>query len=182
VDAARDELGYDAAAAGAMLEGVKCDIQGAMEDIRRLIYELRPPALDDLGLAVSLGLLAERYRSGSLAVDCELPLHLPPLPAAVEVAAYRICAEALTNVVRHARAHTCRVTLAVGEQLELEIWDDGCGFDAPPGVPQGAAQGRPPGAGMGLLSLAERTAELGGTCAIESAPGRGTAIRVALPL
>jgi signal transduction histidine kinase len=170
VDAAHDELGYDAASAAAMLAGVKGDIQAALGDIRRLVYELRPPALDDLGLAASLRLLAERYQGAHLAITCDLPEHLPPLPAAVEVAAYRISAEALTNVVRHAEARACSVKLTVAERLELEISDDGRG------IPAGA------GAGVGLLSMRERAAELGGACQISSTQGAGTAIRVWLPL
>jgi signal transduction histidine kinase len=170
VDVAHDELQYDPAAAAEMLEGVKGDLQAAVGDIRRLVYELRPPALDDLGLGASLRLLADRYQGANLAVTCTLPEQLPPLPAAVEVAAYRICAEALTNVVRHAAARTCRVTLAVGAQLVLEICDDGCGL----------AQGTP--AGVGLLSMRERAAELGGTCEVAGASGEGTTVRLLLPL
>jgi signal transduction histidine kinase len=170
VDAARDELNYDTVAAAAMLADVKGDIQAALGDIRRLVYELRPPALDDLGLVASLHLLAERYRGGGLAIACDLPEHLPLLPAAVEVAVYRICAEALTNVVRHAGARTCRIQLVVAKRLELAIDDDGCGIQA-------AMR-----AGVGLVSMRERAAELGGACQIQSSPGEGTAVRVWLPL
>jgi signal transduction histidine kinase len=170
VDAARDELSYDAASAAAMLDGVKGDIQAAVSDIRRLVYELRPPALDDLGLVASLRLLVERYRGTNLTIACDLPERLPSLPAAVEVAVYRISAEALTNVVRHATARTCGVRLTVAERVELTISDDGCG------LPPDAA------AGVGLISMRERAAELGGDCVIASAPGAGTTVRVWLPL
>ncbi len=177
VDAARDELAYDTAAAAEMLAGLKGDLQAAVEDVRRLAYDLRPPALDDLGLAASLCLLAERYQSGSLAITCDLPEHLPPLPAAVEVAIYRITGEALTNVVRHAGARTCRVRLAVTDRVELTISDDGRGLSADAV------------AGVGLLSIRERAAELGGECTVTSAtggsaqpPGEGTTVRVWLPL
>ena len=170
VDAARDELAYDAAAAAEMLAGLKGDLQAAVEDVRRLAYDLRPPALDDLGLAASLCLLAERYQSASLAITCDLPECLPPLPAAVEVAIYRITGEALTNVVRHAGARTCTVRLAVADRVELTISDDGRG------LPADAATG------VGLLSMRERAAELGGECAVISTPGAGTTVRVWLPL
>ena len=170
VDAAHDELNYDTDSAAAMLAGVKGEIQAALGDIRRLIYELRPPALDDLGLAASLRLMAERYQGADLAITCDLPECLPPLPAAVEVAVYRITAEALTNVVRHAGARTCRINLAMTERLELEIADDGRG------IPPAAS------AGVGLISMRERAAELGGACQVHSTPGAGTAIRVWLPL
>jgi signal transduction histidine kinase len=170
VDAARDELSYDTASAAEMLAGLKGDIQAAIGDIRRLVYDLRPPALDDLGLAASLRLLAERYHGADLAIACDLPERLPPLPAAVEVAIYRITAEALTNVVRHAGARTCRVTLRFGSRVELEISDDGRG------TPPDAA------AGVGRVSMRERAAELGGECTITAAPGAGTTVRVWLPL
>jgi signal transduction histidine kinase len=170
VDAARDELAYDTAAAAAMLEEAKGDIQAAMGDIRRLVYELRPPALDDLGLTVSLRLLAERYQGAHLAITCELPQQLPPLPAAVEVAIYRITAEAITNVVRHAGARTCTVRLSVVERVDLAIADDGRG------MPDGATPG------VGLISMRERAAELGGACRISSSPGEGMTIHVWLPL
>jgi signal transduction histidine kinase len=88
----------------------------------------------------------------------------------VEVAAYRIVQEALTNVARHAHASTCTVRLAITDAFQLEISDDGVGF-------------RPEsGAGVGLLSMRERAAEAGGSCLVESAPGRGTRILVHLPL
>ncbi len=97
--------------------------------------------------------------------------HLPSLPAAVEVAAYRIVEEALTNVVRHARANTCLVRLAVeGHVLCLEISDDGVGLPAEHI------------AGVGLLSMRERAAELGGTCTIEPVATGGTRVLARLPL
>jgi len=170
VDATRDELDYDTASAAALLAGIKSDIQTALGDIRRLVYDLRPPALDDLGLIASLRLLAERYQSAELAIACDLPQQAPPLPAAVEVAVYRISAEALTNVVRHAGAKSCTVRLTVAERLELEISDDGCGI---------AAAAR---AGVGLISMRERAAELGGACQVAPAQGGGTSICVWLPL
>jgi signal transduction histidine kinase len=170
VDAARDELGYDTASAAEMLDGLKGDIQAAISDIRRLVYGLRPPALDDLGLAASLCLLAERSQSANLTIICDLPERVPALPAAVEVAIYRITAEALTNVVRHAGARTCRVCLRVGSRVELEISDDGRG--APPDV----------ASGVGWVSMRERAAELGGECATTSMPGAETSVRVWLPL
>ena len=92
------------------------------------------------------------------------------LPAAVEVAAFRIVAEALTNMARHAQAHSCRVAVSRNGVLRIEIIDDGIGL--PPLA----------GPGVGLHSMQERAAELGGHCAIGPASGRGTAIRVELPL
>ena len=91
------------------------ELRSAIADIRRLVYDLRPPALDDLGLVESLRQLAERYGSKDepLSVLVEATEDLPNLPAAVEVAVYRITQEALTNVARHARARNCVVRLVV---------------------------------------------------------------------
>jgi signal transduction histidine kinase len=174
-------LENDLQAAATLLTELEHDIQAALIDIRRLVYNLRPPALDDLGLAGALRLSAAQYRLQSvstngrgdaeqLQIAVEVFEGLPDLPAAVEVAAYRIVQEALTNVVRHAHARACRVRLSVDDALCVEISDDGAGLPATcqPGV--------------GMASMRERAEELGGTCAIESVPNRGTSIRARLPL
>ncbi|MGH2522240.1 MAG: sensor histidine kinase, partial [Anaerolineales bacterium] len=111
--------------------------------------------------------------SHELATTFEVPPHgLPPLSAAVEVAAYRIALEALTNVVRHAHARRCLVRLCVaeGKMLQVEVSDDGVGLPADLR------------AGVGLTSMRERAAELGGACVIERAPDRGTRVVARLPL
>jgi signal transduction histidine kinase len=168
--AARELLRHDVDAADKLLRELSSHTQAAIADIRRVVYDLRPPALDDLGLVLALSEQAAHYRQAGLQITIDAPDHLPPLPAAAEVAAYRIVQEALTNVVRHAQAQTCVVRLTLGDALIVEIRDDGVGL--PPG-------GR---AGVGLTSMRERTAELGGTCQIESRPGRGTCIHARLPL
>jgi signal transduction histidine kinase len=96
----------DPAAADGLVAELREELRGAIADIRRLVYDLRPPALDDLGLVAALHRLAERYGSegGQPRVVVEATEDLPPLPAAVEVAVYRIAQEALTNVVHHAQA------------------------------------------------------------------------------
>jgi signal transduction histidine kinase len=163
---------HDPTAADELVVELREELRGAISDIRRLVYDLRLPALDDLGLAESLRRLAERYDSngGQLHVLVEAPEDLPNLPAAVEVAVYRIAQEALTNVVRHARAKTCIVRLVVKEDVILEIVDDGVGIP------------KERGAGVGLSSMRERASELGGTCVVESAPQGGTRVLVRLPL
>lgn len=167
---ARALLARDPEAAARLLEELERDIEAAVGDIRRLVYELRPPALDELGLAGALRDTAGRYSSNGLRVTVEAPEQLPALPAAAEVAAYRIAQEALTNVVRHAQARRCSVNLAVGRALQLEIRDDGRGLPA----------NRK--AGVGLASMRERAEELGGTCLIENAPGGGTRVVAELPI
>jgi signal transduction histidine kinase len=153
----------------ALLEDLIGQSQVAITDIRRLVYDLRPPALDDLGLVAAMRTQVMHYEHAGLRVTIEAPEHLPPLPAAVEVAAYRIMQEALTNVVRHAQAHSCQIHLTLGETLDLSIIDDGRGIPA----------NRQ--AGVGLRSMQERTAELGGSCIVEALPTSGTRVYARLP-
>src|SRR5207248_1338171 len=131
---------------------------------------LRPPALDELGLLGALRQVAsasETQGLDGLQVRVDAPEWLPPLPAAVEVAAYRITQEALTNVVRHARARACVIRLQVaGRSLQLSIEDDGAGL---------STSHRP---GVGLASMRERAEELGGTFAVDRQPGGGTCVQV----
>jgi signal transduction histidine kinase len=162
----------DPAAADELVVELRDELRAAIADIRRLVHDLRPPALDDLGLAAALRRLAERYGSEDeqLQVLVETPEDLPTLPAAVEVAVYRITQEALINVARHARARNCVVRLAVDEDVALEIVDDGIGIPVERG------------AGVGLSSMRERASELGGSCVVEPAPKGGTRVLVRLPL
>ena len=162
----------DPAAADELVVELRDELRSAIADIRRLVYDLRPPALDDLGLVEALRRLAERYgsESGQLRVSVKAPEDLPNLPAAVEVAVYRIAQEALTNVAHHAQAQNCVVQLAVDEDVALEIIDDGVGIP------------KERGAGVGLSSMRERASELGGSCVVEPAPEGGTQVLVRLPL
>ena len=178
-EAARDCLTELPARTDALLAELIGQLQAATAEIRRLVYELRPPALDDLGLVAAVRTLAARYDQGGspgLTIAIEAPECLPPLPAAVEVAAYRICQEALTNVVRHAGARNCTLRLVLADAggrsaaLSVEIRDDGRGL---------LADRR---AGVGLASMRERAAELGGTCLIEPVPTGGTRVLARLPL
>lgn len=169
LSALRPALGGDAAAE-ALVDSLRDDVRAATADIRRLVYDLRPPMLDEFGLAGSLRNLGAAG-AGATPRTVEVPGALPPLPAAVEVAVYRIAAEALHNVDRHANASACAVRLAASATaLTLTVADDGDGFAA------GAA------AGVGLASMRERAAELGGTIDWTSAPGSGTIVTAVLPL
>ncbi|SRR6266849_6397987 len=171
LDGVSDLIVQDPSAAQAQVAQLKALVQATMADIRQLVYALRPPALDELGLVTALCEQATQYQQvGGLQVTVEAPTALPPLPAAVEVAAYRIALEALTNVVRHAQAHTCCIILTLSDALLLDILDDGRGF--PPTLR----------AGVGLASMRERAAELGGTCVIEARPEGGTRVYACLPL
>ena len=170
IAAARELIRHDVDAADLLLKELAKHTQAAIADIRRVVYALRPPALDDLGLVLALRERAASYSQVGLQITLDAPEQLPPLPAAVEVAAYRIVQEALTNVVRHAQARSCVVRLTLGDALDVEISDDGVG------LPAGSR------AGVGLLSMRDRTAELGGRWRIESTPARGTRISAQLPL
>ena len=159
------------AAAQRTIEGLSGHVQDVVADVRRLVHDLRPPALDDRGLVGALTQQAERVSdSGGPAVVVRAE-DLHALPAAVEVAAYRIASEALTNVVRHARADTATVRLARADgALLVEVADDGCGI---------AAEAQ---AGVGLVSLRERAAELGGRSEVLCPAPGGTVVRAWLPL
>jgi two-component system, NarL family, sensor kinase len=140
--------------------------QNAIAEVRRLVHDLRPPALDELGL---VGALTEQ---GRVLGDFEVagPDPQPPLPAAVEVAAYRITLEAMTNVARHAGARQARVRIDIGDAVLIEVSDDGDGL---PTAPR---------AGVGIASMRERALELGGVCTVEPAQPRGTVVRASIPL
>lgn len=156
----------------ALLEEITIQAQEAVEDVRRLVYGLRPPALDDLGLLGAIRAQTANSNHNGLHVTVEAPEELPPLPAAVEVAAYRIIQEALTNAVRHAKANSCTVRIAPDEQanvLRLEVTDDGWGI---------TEERR---AGVGLFSMRERAGELGGSFRIEALDAGGTSVRATLP-
>jgi signal transduction histidine kinase len=176
IDAVRKLMRRDPDAAEELLLELKADAQDAVTDIRRLVYGLRPPALDDLGLLGALRETAAQYGTKGLSVSVKAPEVLPPLSAAVEVAAYRIAQEALTNVARHARARSSTIRLAVEEgALCLEVGDDGVGMPDPQADQTGHA-------GVGLTSMRERATELGGSLVVGSLPEGGTRVLARLPL
>jgi signal transduction histidine kinase len=166
-EAARDLIGVDDARAGQLLDGLLDRAETAVHEVRRIAHLLRPPALDALGLVGALRSQAATVTRP--AVDVEAP-ELPALPAAVEVAAYRIASEAVRNVVVHADASRCHVRLRLtGEALEVTVTDDGRGL---------GAAGEP---GLGITSMTERAGELGGSCTWAGAPSGGTVLRAVLP-
>ena len=150
-------------------------MKGSLADVKRLVADLRPTTLEELGLAEALRQYADtvtQRSEGVLKVRVELPDWLPPLPSAAEVAAYRIVLEAVTNVARHADATQCTVTVTVTDgSLFLAVTDNGCGMP-----PARQAQG------LGLRSMAERAAELGGSCTVGAARDQGTRVTAVIPL
>lgn len=167
LEAARMTVERDPARAREQLETVSAHVQDVVADVRRLVHDLRPPALDDRGL---VGALRQQADALALPLTVLAPDELR-LPAAVEVAAYRIVGEALTNVARHAQASGVRLRVDLAaDALVVEVADDGVGI----------APGRT--AGVGLSSLRERAAELGGSTTVTSPPGGGTVVAARLPL
>lgn len=171
----RSRISRDPAAAELLLDDWRNDLRATIADVRRLAYELRPPILDEIGLLAAISERAHQVMSANplLRIRIDAPERLPGLPAAVEVAAYRLVQEALTNVERHARAQQAEVSLwldssdadeqvngngqgRTGGWLHVAIIDDGVGL---PSVGQRRA-------GVGVLAMRERAEELGGQCSI----------------
>jgi signal transduction histidine kinase len=169
LDAARNQLHEHPDETDALLVELKSQTQSAIEDIRHLVYNLRPPALDELGLLSAIDEYATSRLPTNLSVRVEHSGEFSQLPAAVEVAAYRIVCEALINVSKHAKATQCLVRLTINGELQIDVEDDGSG------LPEGTRTG------VGMWSMRERAAELGGTCAIQSIAGGGTRVTACLP-
>jgi signal transduction histidine kinase len=170
-DAAANVAGSDAAAAAELLRAVRTETRTAIAEVRRLVDDLRPRALDELGLVAALELRAGQLTSRADGEPLAVTVTAGPLgelPAALEVAAYRIATEALTNVVRHSAAATAELRLCRdAHHLVVEVLDDG-----------GAAVW---GGGVGTTSIRERAEELGGSCVV--GPGStGGVVRATLPL
>jgi len=199
LDAARALMADDPATSGALLDEVQEELKATVGNVRQLVHSLRPPVLDQFGLLRAVREHALRAgQTAGLRVDVDVPATLPALPAAVEVAAYYIVTEALTNAIRHARARHCAVRLAMLDHeahasLSANISADEQSGTAQHPVPRssdralivevvddgiGLPEQHP--AGVGLHSMRERAAELGGTWTLTSAPG-GTTVRAVLP-
>ena len=163
---------------GARLEETVRVVDVAIDQVRRLSRDLRPPQLDDLGVVAALRAhLATQAEIGNFRARFNAPEDLPPPADDVAIAMFRIVQEALTNVLRHARAATVWVELAAdGRNLTLVVRDDGVGFAADPAARSAA------GASLGLVSMEERAALAGGSLRIDSIPGGGTEVRAVFPL
>ncbi|MCE3250266.1 MAG: putative two-component system histidine kinase [Geminicoccaceae bacterium] len=166
-DAAANLIETDPQQASNLLTTLRRDTRVALADVRRIVDELRPRALDELGLVGALQQRAEQlgWRADGETVDVKIdvPAEMPPLPAAVEVATYRVATEALTNVVRHSKASKALVRVSVGNQLEVSITDDG--------PPNGRWS-----PGVGLTAMRERVTELGGTFEAGPSPTGGQVV------
>jgi len=172
-ESARDTIPKNPSEASQLLASSIEQAQDALADIRRLVYGLRPPALDELGLVGALEQVARQLQQTSVTIEASGPL--PALPAAVEVAAYRIVQEAIKNAIEHGKAKNCAVCMSLEGgptpgSLCLTIRDDGRG------LPEVISPG------VGLVSMHERAEELGGAFAIHQHQTGGTQVEVRLPL
>jgi two-component system, NarL family, sensor kinase len=171
-DAARSALDTAPTQADGLLVELRGDAKQAIADLRRVIYDLRPASLDELGLLGALREQVDRFARRGFSITLHAPPTLPVLPAAVEVAGYRIVAEALTNIARHAHASRATITVAIDRSLCIDVHDNGTASAA-------NSDGWRPG--VGLLSMTERATEVGGTLQAGPTPTGGR-VQASLPL
>ncbi|MCB1280885.1 MAG: hypothetical protein KDB18_05125, partial [Salinibacterium sp.] len=171
LDAAHRAAGRAGLGESLGLETLHADVQHGLDDLKRIIAQLRPAALDDLGLFASLRDYASTLTaSGRIRVSVECAADIPTLPAAVELVAYFIAREAMNNAARHSRGTRCDVRLRFGEELDVQVADNGRGLDV---------ENRK---GVGLDSMVERAMKLGGDCLVESRPEGGTLVHARIPV
>ncbi|HEX5942297.1 MAG TPA: sensor histidine kinase [Anaerolineales bacterium] len=172
IDTASELVKTDPERSVLLLRDLKGQVKETVAEIRRLVYALRPPVLDEFGLVSAIREHVAQYNGpNGMSISLEATEPLPSLPAAVEVAAYRIALEAFTNIVRHAGASACQIKIRIEDNsLWLDVWDNGKGLsDAER-------------SGVGFTSMRERAAELGGQCLIENAPEGGMHVGARLPI
>jgi signal transduction histidine kinase len=160
----------DEAARNALLAETRLEAQQTIREVRRLVDDLRPPALDEVGLIGAVRQRAAALATDSLVYDVTGPPSLGELPAAVEVAAFRIASEAMTNAAKHSGASRCSVDMTLDGALQVTVSDNGRGADGTTST------------GVGWTSMTERAAELGGSCTVSTRAEGGLVVRAVLPL
>ncbi|MBK7317161.1 sensor histidine kinase [Candidatus Villigracilis affinis] len=172
IDTASEFVKSDPEKSVQLLKELKGQVKETVSEIRRLVYALRPPVLDEFGLVSAIREYVAQYSGpNGMTITFDVTEPLPSLPAAVEVAAYRIALESFTNIIKHAEASACQIKIKIeNRSLLLEISDNGKGL---------SAESR---AGVGRTSMHERAAELGGECVIENIPTGGTRVSARLPI
>ena len=162
-----------------LAEALEENTVDAIEGVRRLALELRPPALDDLGLHDALDELCARFEAkGGFTVSFSIVGPRVRMPENVTLVIYRITQEALTNIDKHAHAARVTVSLTRADRIvELKVIDDGCGFER-----SKLTRSNDVGLGLGLFGMEERATLIGGTVRIISAPGKGTEVIATIPL
>jgi signal transduction histidine kinase len=154
-------------------------VQGAIEEVRRICKNLRPPILDDLGIVATISWFCREFMKiyGNVRVEKEILLSEETVPGELKVSIFRVLQEALNNVAKHSDADWVRVVLKKdNEWIVLLIEDNGSGFDV-----EAALGPKDPATGMGLAGMKERTTLTGGSLEIESVPGKGARIRAVFP-
>jgi len=172
IDTASEFVKSDPEKSVQLLKELKGQVKETVSEIRRLVYALRPPVLDEFGLLSAIREYVAQYSGpNGMTITFDVTEPLPSLPAAVEVAAYRIALESFTNIIKHAEANACQIKIKIENRtLLMEISDNGKGLSA------GSR------AGVGRTSMHERAAELGGECVIENIPTGGTHVSARLPI
>ncbi|MBX3001539.1 MAG: GAF domain-containing sensor histidine kinase [Caldilineaceae bacterium] len=169
--AARQLLRERPEVAERLLDEVMTQSENTVAEVRRLVYALRPPTLDELGLVEAIREHVQVVGTNAgVRITLDAPPNLPEIPAAIEVAAFRVVQEALNNVIRHAGARHCAISIAAESGLHIRIEDDGIGLPA---------ETR---SGVGLQSMRERAVEVGGVCSIENGDERGVVVQLSLPI
>lgn len=153
----------------ALLRQTRQEAKETIREVRRLVDDLRPPAIDEVGLVAAVRQRAAALSSDGLTFEVTGPEPLRPLPAAVEVAAFRIATEAMANAAKHSGASRCSVQIELDGTLAVSVSDNGRGLTGPTGT------------GLGWTSMTERAQELGGSCTISERAGGGTVVRALLP-
>jgi signal transduction histidine kinase len=152
----------------------------AIKETKRISANLRPLAIDDLGLLATIEGYTRQFgqRYENIRVVCRFDVDEKEIPEEFKIVFYRVMQEALTNVAKHSQADTVSLRLAKGgAHFELEVVDNGCGF-----VPGEAVDGRDGLSGFGLKSMQERAEICGGSLALRTRPGKGTSVKISLPL
>lgn len=162
----------DEAQRNELLSEIRDETRSTIAEVRRLVDDLRPPAIDEVGLVRAIRQRAASLSTESLTFRVDGPDVLPPLPAAVEVAAFRIVSEAMTNVAKHSGARCCTIEVGIDGMLEITVTDDG----------RGKASATSTSTGVGWPSMCERAAELGGSCTITNRAEGGLVVRALLPV
>jgi signal transduction histidine kinase len=172
LDTAADLVQSNPHASMEVLKALKGQVKNTVAEIRRLVYALRPPVLDEFGLVTAIREHVAQYGGpNGIEITLDATEPMPPLPAAVEVAAYRIVLEAFTNIINHAQATTCHIILQAEQDcLRLEVSDNGIG------LPEDVRSG------VGLTSMRERALELGGDFAVQNTLNGGLRLTARLPM
>ncbi len=179
IQATQDALPLDLEREKERLARAKDQTIHALAEMRQMILDLRPTALDDLGLVPAIRWYAETHlQSLGMQTSVEVSGIKRRLPSGIETSLFRICQEAINNIAKHSRARVASVRLEIQPtRVQCRVQDDGVGFDMDARLIR-----RDPYQGLGLMGIRERVSLLGGSLSVESAPNKGTCLLVSIPL